>query len=273
MLHSSQLSTPVLFIPGALTGEWIWEGNFSDYFKTQGYSVHTFSFPGHGASFIKRNSFGFEDYLAACVEKIISLPAPPILIAHSLGGLIALHAATKVNIDRLILLSPVPASGMLKSILQLGLKSPVSVLKFASVLVDARVAKYAEAPLGVYSETCDIKQRKTVTHQLKGEALLVALRLLSPPKLNKQKLNTNKILFIGATGDHIIPATEVSKSANDLEADLLVYEGMSHTFQIEKDWPKIAEDIFLWIKEHKKVKERQEVEVEQTGLKFQNALV
>lgn len=238
---------PILFIPGALTGEWIWQGNFPEYLKAKGYPVHTFSFPGHGASFIQRNRFGLQDYIQSCVDKISSMPTPPIVIAHSLGGLVAQYAATRVKVQALILLSPVPATGMSNAILQLAKKSPLSVLKFASVLIDGRIARFASAPLGVYSDTCSPEQRKLVTHQLKGESLPVALSLLAPHKIDKQSLSTDRILFIGATGDHIIPASEVQKSADALGCQAIIYEGMSHTFQIEKDWPKIAQDMLDWL--------------------------
>ena len=53
--------------------------------------------------------------------------------------------------------------------------------------------------------------------------------------------------FFGATGDYIIPADEVRRAAKFYGAPVKIYQGMSHAFQVERDWSLIAGDILSWL--------------------------
>ncbi|MAI32927.1 MAG: hypothetical protein CMM07_14805 [Rhodopirellula sp.] len=109
--------------------------------------------------------------------------------------------------------------------------------------MNARVTRYGTPPLGVYSPSCEPERAKAITAQLKPEALPVILKLLAPPKLAVDRLDANRILMVGAEGDRIIPASEVRRSAALINARFKSYKGMSHTFQAEREWPVVANDL------------------------------
>ncbi|TNC79378.1 MAG: hypothetical protein C9356_19500 [Oleiphilus sp.] len=249
-LSPSSSARPILLVPGAMTGAWIWADNFEQAFRSAGYAVQTMEFRGHGAGLGERFKARFGHYVDDCVNAIEAFDQAPVLIGHSLGGLIALHASARVEVAATALLSPAPVEGIGRSLLSLGRKSPVSLAKFIAATVDARLTRYAEAPLGIYSDTCDIERAQAITAQLRSESLPVLLRLLAPPRLEFNKLSPEKILFIGAKGDHIIPAAEVERSARTLGSPLKVYEGLSHTYQAESSWPMVASDIQHFIEMH-----------------------
>lgn len=95
----------------------------------------------------------------------------------------------------------------------------------------------------MYSPSCEPERAKAITAQLKPEALPVILKLLAPPKLAVDRLDANRILMVGAEGDRIIPASEVRRSAALINARFKSYKGMSHTFQAEREWPVVANDL------------------------------
>src|SRR6516164_11750402 len=80
-------ATPLLFVHGAWHGAWCWAEHFLPYFSAKGYECSALNLRGHGRSSIK-GSLRFAriaDYVAD-VEKVAArMPAPPILVGHSMG--------------------------------------------------------------------------------------------------------------------------------------------------------------------------------------------
>jgi len=237
----------VLFVPGAMLGSWVWEDNFSCFFRQQGYDTHALDFSGTGQPFFKRSRLLFSDYVAECARYIEYFDTPPIVIAHSMGGLIALHAACRAQTKTLILLSPAPVQGVLTSLMLLLKRSPASFFKFALALLDARIACLGEPPIGFFSTTCNQRTIKETMQRLQSEPIAVMLALLRPHSLWKTSLKTQRVLFIGAEGDLIIPPTEVIKSANLLGSAYKIYPNFCHFYQAEKEWHSIAEDMMFWL--------------------------
>mgnify|MGYP000291883920 CR=1 FL=1 len=82
-------SPPLLFVHGAWHGAWCWKP-LMDYLAKKGFTSYTFDLPGHGT----RKSegvvgLGIMDYVAEVESAMGELaPVKPILIGHSMGGLI-----------------------------------------------------------------------------------------------------------------------------------------------------------------------------------------
>lgn len=80
---------PVLFIHGIYHGAWCWE-KFMPYFSEHGYRCHAMSLRGHGGSeggaVLARARFS--DYLQDVDSIVRQLGNIPILIGHSLGGIL-----------------------------------------------------------------------------------------------------------------------------------------------------------------------------------------
>ena len=239
--------TPVLFVPGAMCGGWIWENNFAAYFREKGFDTRCMTFSSHGRGLLARSQISLDRYIAECSEAISEFDTPPVVIAHSLGGLVALHAMQQVRSQALVLMSPAPIDGALPIIRSLGVKSPVSMFKFLSAMLDARVTRLGSPPVGVYSDTSVPEASRSVTANLKSESIQVMLKLLAPPKLDTQNLKVDNILCIAATGDMIIPEKAIRKTAKSVNADFRLYQGLSHTYQVEQSWSDIARDIESWL--------------------------
>ena len=237
--------TPLLLVPGALNGSWIWQDNFLPFFQAKGMDVHTFEFPSHGARGLKRQKLMLGDYRHQLVAKIKALPQPPILIAHSLGGLLSLQAMHLTPVAAVALLSPVPPDGVLRSVISLAQRSPMSAAKMLAAITDARLSRFASAPLGIHSVTSDPQGVVQMANRIRSESLLALTQALFQP-VAKGK-SPVPLHFYGATGDYIIPPEEVRRAAKLYDAPVTIYPGMSHAFQVERDWPVIAGDIFDWL--------------------------
>lgn len=107
------MAPPILFIHGAFCGGWAFDG-FRAPFTAAGFETHAPNLPHHerGADLDLLAQTGVRDYAESIVTYARGLKAAPILIGHSLGGLIAQVAATHIPCAALILLAPSPPWGV-----------------------------------------------------------------------------------------------------------------------------------------------------------------
>src|ERR1700754_3534580 len=81
---------PLLFVHGAWHGAWCWDENFLDYFADNGYRSLAMNLRGHGKSPApkpaqRRSIANYVDDVESVAQ---SLPQPPVVIGHSLGGFV-----------------------------------------------------------------------------------------------------------------------------------------------------------------------------------------
>ena len=81
---------PLLFVHGAWHAAWCWDEYFLNFFADKGYRALALSFRGHGGSSTDKplRACSVADYVEDISVVADSLPAPPVVIGHSMGGLI-----------------------------------------------------------------------------------------------------------------------------------------------------------------------------------------
>ncbi|MCB0946221.1 MAG: alpha/beta fold hydrolase, partial [Mycobacterium sp.] len=81
---------PLLFVHGAWHGAWCWDEHFLDFFADNGYRALALSLRGHGNSATdkKLGRLSIADYVDDVRTVAETLPTPPEVIGHSLGGLV-----------------------------------------------------------------------------------------------------------------------------------------------------------------------------------------
>ncbi|MBL8537559.1 MAG: alpha/beta hydrolase [Hyphomonadaceae bacterium] len=107
MTRNSGMATPVVFLHGAFCGGWAFDG-FREPFEAAGFETHAPNLPHHerGADLEQLAQCGLRDYAHAITHYIRGLRAPPILVGHSLGGLVSQLVATHAPVAALALLAP-----------------------------------------------------------------------------------------------------------------------------------------------------------------------
>jgi pimeloyl-ACP methyl ester carboxylesterase len=88
---------PLLFVHGAFCGAWIWDEKFLGWFADRGWAAHAVSLRGHGGSDGHDGLpwHGLGDYVNDVFDACGQLGTMPVLIGHSMGGMVSLlYAAT-----------------------------------------------------------------------------------------------------------------------------------------------------------------------------------
>lgn len=108
---------PVVMIHGAFCGGWVFDG-WRDVFEARGFEVHTPTLRYHDRGQNPPRELGstdIRDYAADIGEQVASLDSAPILIGHSMGGLIAQMVAAKQEVRAAVLLATSAPWGVLPS--------------------------------------------------------------------------------------------------------------------------------------------------------------
>jgi pimeloyl-ACP methyl ester carboxylesterase len=98
---------PVLFIHGAWHGPWAW-GEWLPLFRQQGYTPEAICLRGHGRGERGYRGVGLEDYRRDLEARISQLARTPVLVGHSLGGLLIQHLLADRRLPAAVLLAPIP---------------------------------------------------------------------------------------------------------------------------------------------------------------------
>jgi pimeloyl-ACP methyl ester carboxylesterase len=227
-------------------------------FESRGFSCHSPTLPfhdngGNAAQVGKLSHTDYVNFLETYVKNL-NLPEPPILIGHSMGGLLAQLLAVRIPTRALILFAPAAAAGIngfaLSSIRSLA--HALFSWKFWDkaqihpTLESAQYALFNNLPLERQQEL--FKLLVPESGRVLFEAGLGAKGEGKPTWVDFEKI-TSPILIQHGTDDRIVivqgSRQVVGKYKN---ATLKEYEGSGHWLFEEEVNQKIFEDARGWLK-------------------------
>jgi pimeloyl-ACP methyl ester carboxylesterase len=244
-------STPLLFVHGAWHAAWCWDVHFLDYFAQHGFAAHAVSLRGHGNSEGRDNLrwTRIADYVEDVAETARQLPSPPVVIGHSMGGLVVQKYLEDGLAPAAVLLASVPPAGVLATTLRIARRHPAI---FAKVnLTFSLFPLVATAPLAreaFFSEDMADEQVQAYAKRLQDESYLGFLDMivLNLPKPGRVK---TPVLVLGAARDIIFSPGEVEATARAYKTQPEIFADMAHDMMLEPGWQAVAERILIWIKE------------------------
>lgn len=233
---------PLLFVHGAWHGAWCWEP-FMGWFAQRGWEAHALDLRGHGDSGNDRSLRTtrikhYVDDLAAVVE---SFDAPPILIGHSMGGLVVQRFLEETTVPGAVLLAPDPIGGAMGATLRTLRRHPIKFLKANVVwdlkpLVEKRsIAAGLFLPADTSTEDVD-----WMWERLQGESYLAYLDMLLFVRPRPQLIDTPVAIIAGAD-DRIFSVRELRKTARAYGVELHVIAEAAHDLMLGPRWEEAAE--------------------------------
>jgi pimeloyl-ACP methyl ester carboxylesterase len=249
---------PVLMIHGAFCGPWSLEG-LKQKFEAAGYAVTAppLRFHDQTRSSAALATTGLADYAADLAEEITALGAAPILVGHSMGGLLAQMLAARMPVAALVLLAPSAPWGV----------SPTTLFEIGA-------AHSMHLQPGHWNQVLEPNRDVALAHSLdrlprgmrdsvygrfvaeSGRAMFEvmnwALDFNQASAVDADAV-TAPMLFLTGSDDKINPPSTVSNIAALYRerATAEVLEGMGHWLIGEPGWEKLAERALGWLKEQK----------------------
>jgi pimeloyl-ACP methyl ester carboxylesterase len=219
-------------------GAWCWEEIFFPFFEMLGYSCIAFDLPGHEVEgSTRRISYSLSDYVEALHQVVFNLEAPPIIIGHSMGGMILQKFLQTGSCKKAILLASVPPSGVLMASLRVLTKFPGAIPYLFQLNLSGVFKKY---PQLMFNDP-DLCAR--YSPKMCAESFIAYLGLMLP----FHHRTSVPLLVVGGSKDGLITVQEFADTSKHYKAKLEIIEGGSHDLMLDKDFEKTAEVIKKWI--------------------------
>jgi len=243
-----RFAAPLLFVHGTGHAAWCWDENFLPYFAENGFSAHAVSLRGHGASEggEKLKWSSVSDYVDDVFEVASTLSPAPVVIGHSLGGLVAGKYLEKHDAPAGILIAPSPSEGMFRSGLKIQLRNPWLMTKvtlkqdYAVMFSTPKLAKKF-----LFSADADERKIAEYAARFGKESYRAALEMIYNLP-NPQKIKA-PLLVVGAENDALIAPKIIEKTARVLKADCRIFPAMAHDLMLERGWRDVADFMIGWL--------------------------
>ncbi len=242
--------TPLLFVHGAFGGAWVWDQGFLQACADAGWEAHAVSLRGHGHSDggARLALTRLADYADDVIAVAKRLPAPPVLIGHSMGGLVVQACLYRFRAPAAVLLASAPPHGLLGSWINMGLYQPRLLWQlwlmqtFGPVALDLQVLKR-----GLFSDSVSDDTVLEMLPRFGMESPLAILDMMGldlPPSRSGLDL---PVLVIGAENDAFVYPGALAETARTYRTAAEVMPGMAHAMMLDHDWPSLAERMIGWL--------------------------
>ena len=243
---------PILFVHGAWHGAWCWEENFMPYFAERGFDCCTFSLRGHGASGCEGyfHLAGCDDYVADLAEVVEQIGTDPVLVGHSMGGLIVQRYLETHRAPAMVLLASIPPRGDFSSGMRYCRRRPKTFLKYLATMNPRTLVATPELAREMFfssdipSEKLDRYFSKLGNESERANIDMMALRL---PRADR--VRGIPVLVLGAANDMVFSPREVEATARAYGVEAESFDDMAHDMMLEADWQSVADRIMSWLRE------------------------
>jgi pimeloyl-ACP methyl ester carboxylesterase len=229
---------PLLFVHGLGHAAWCWE-NWMDAAVSAGYPAHAVSLRGHGGSEGALRTSTLGHYVSDVVRTAATLPEPPVVVGHSMGGLVTQMVMARRRVRAGVLVAPVPAHPAVGSLLSVAGQHPVDALRIVAFMSLPLRASYLftgldPATAGAYSD------------RMGPESPLVQYQLLlhRPPA---RPVDGAPVLVLGTPEDRLVPIGDVRRTARRYGAQLEEFPGMGHDLMLDDGWEKPFDVMERWL--------------------------
>ena len=243
---------PIVMVHGAFVGGWSFEW-FERPFRGAGYEVHTPDLRGHGAYEPRERVIGvsMRDYADDLVAYCQALETAPVLVGHSMGGLLAQMVARRVQARALVLLSPSAPWGLVSwtvedAVASLGAHL-ASLLSNGAIDPGAEVMRYMCLPrLNPAAAAPILARLRPESARAVRETMCWWLDPFMTTGVGSGALPMPSLVLAGAQ-DRVNTPTTARQVASRIGAELEIFPDMSHWLLGEPGWQDVAARALDWL--------------------------
>jgi pimeloyl-ACP methyl ester carboxylesterase len=261
----SDSPTPVVFVHGLWLHATSW-GPWMDLFRDAGYEPSAPGWPGESESLDEARKQpeavagkGITDIADHYARAIAELPAKPILVGHSFGGLLVQNLLGRGLAAAAVALDAAPIKGVLYlppsalRVASIALRNPSNRSRALSLSPDQ--FRYGFGNAISEAEASELYDRWTIPSPMRPlfEAAAATVNPSSPAKVDTKNADRGPLLLIGAGRDHTVPATITRQTLKLYKKSSAVthykeFPDRGHSLGLDSGWREIADSSLAWLK-------------------------
>ena len=240
----------MLFVHGAYSAAWIWE-YYLGLFSRHGYPAYAVSLRGHGGSEGDLANVSFGDYVDDIEMAAKDIGPAPVLIGHSMGGLVIQHyVARGGKAAAIVALASSPPSGLRSSALHMTMFAPDVLFQLS--LLQSLGPKWASPNVisrALFSSKSTPESKDRLLQRIQRESPRASAEMMAPPPLTPPAAaDKPPILVLGGDADVFLPRSALQETADLWGAELDLLKGAPHALMTDTVWRDVvAEKIIAWL--------------------------
>jgi len=248
---------PVVMIHGMWSQGRIWD-TFRVPFEAAGHAVHAPTLRHHapGAPHPDLGTTSLRDYVNDLADFIATLPELPILVGHSMGGLLAQLLTARGLSRATVMLASAPARGVFP-IRPVMLPGTARIFSTPGFWRKPHRLTAWEAHYAVFNvldrQASDLEHARLV-HESGKAAAEIVFAAFQPHGAASVDFQANRVPLLSLAGgrDRIVPASVCRRNAAlyGERCHFHVYPEQAHFLIGEPGWDRVAADTLAWIRAH-----------------------
>jgi pimeloyl-ACP methyl ester carboxylesterase len=222
---------PLLFVHGLGHGAWCWDEHWLPEAAARGWAAYAVSLRGHGGSagHDELHRWKLRDYVHDVVQAITELPAPPVLVGHSMGALVVQRVLERYPAApgaALVAPAGTPRHGLVAGT-KLLLRKPGKGLAFLA----GRPIRFDADDL--FGERMDPVEAQRYVAAQTGESRWAQYQIVLPRRPRTARC---PVLVLGGGEDRLIPPSDVARTAAHYGTRPHLFHGMGHDLMLDAGW-------------------------------------